>query len=85
MTEMIERVAEALRGEFEPYRVFDEGEAERLARAAIEAMREPTAAMWSAEQPLWALGRPMWDWWRDMIDAVLGVTRCGGERGDDET
>lgn len=42
---MIERVTKALKAEFEPYRVFDEGEAERLARAAIEAMREPTEAM----------------------------------------
>jgi hypothetical protein len=48
MNEMVKRVAEALRSEFEPYRVFDEGEAERLARAAIKAMRVPTEAMWNA-------------------------------------
>jgi hypothetical protein len=47
-SEMVERVVRALTAEFEPYRVFDEGEAERLARAAIAAMREPTEAMVSA-------------------------------------
>ncbi len=44
------------------------------ARAAIEALREPTAAMWSADHPSWSLGRPMWDWWRDMIDAALATS-----------
>jgi hypothetical protein len=74
MTEMVDRVAEALRQEFEPYRVFDEGEAERLARAAIQAMREPTSEM--------ACAPDVKEWpddakaaWRAMIDVALGVTR----------
>ena len=78
MSEMIERVAAALTQEFEPYRVFDEGEAERLARAAIAAMREPTVGVARAandafpdapgETTCSALGS---DLWRAMIDAAL--------------
>lgn len=41
MSEMVERVARAITAEFEAgRRVFDAGEAESLARAAIEAMRD---------------------------------------------
>lgn len=42
-----------------------------MARAVIEAMREPNVARWAAEQPIWSLGRHMWDWWRSMNDAAL--------------
>jgi hypothetical protein len=44
MTEMVERVAKDLTESF-GYRVFEEGDAELLARNAIAAMREPTSAM----------------------------------------
>jgi hypothetical protein len=53
MSEMVERVARALRAEFEPHRVFDEGEAERLARASILAMREATEGMIRAGAAVW--------------------------------
>lgn len=72
MSEMVDRAVKAVTDAFEREgRAFDEGQAETLVRAVIVSLREPTAEMWSAEQPLWALGRPMWDWWRDMIDEVL--------------
>lgn len=81
MTGMVYRVAEALRKEFEPYRVFDEGEAERLARAAIEAMREPTAGMLSyrtddamVHSSCHMCGGHL-EGWHLMIDAALGGTQ----------
>lgn len=46
---MVERVAAAITKAFEgEWRVFDAGQAEILAAAAIEAMREPTEAMVAA-------------------------------------
>lgn len=85
LSEMIERVARALTEEFEPHRVFDDGDAERLARVAIEAMRAPTEAMVSAgddyqldlvdkEQPGWSATaiRDSLEIWQTMIDAALG-------------
>lgn len=75
MMEMIERVAAALEAAFEREgRVFDAGQADDLARAAIEAMREPSkemvlsiaAADWRGASDLnWSEG------WRIMIDAAL--------------
>lgn len=45
-TAMVERVAAAITAAFEKEgRVFDDGQAEALARAAIAVMREPTPAM----------------------------------------
>ena len=72
MSELIERVAEAIRTSEaywwnrsdEP----DDGLAETLARAAIEAMREPTAEMINAPSNLDGIV----DAYRAMIDAALG-------------
>lgn len=77
MSEMVERVTEALRNELQKigYGVgtINAGQlSDALARAAIAAMREPTEEMWKKkDQPAWSLGRPMWDWWRSMIDTAL--------------
>ena len=80
MTDMVERVAKAITEAFEREgRVFDDGQAETLARAAIEAMREPTEAMTKAGD------LPGWDdsvsvglsgeVWNAMIDAALAPPR----------
>jgi hypothetical protein len=79
MSEIVERVAAAIR----EIRVGDHyclypHEAEEIARAAIDAMREPTAEMISAgreeysEYELDYDATKMWtDMWRAMVDAAL--------------
>jgi len=77
MSEAIERVANAIGDVLsrdstgECLLCSNERQRTELARAAIGALREPTAEMWRAEHPIWSLGRPMWDWWRQMIDEAL--------------
>lgn len=67
MTDMVERVARALESAFEREgRSFNAGQAETLACAAIEAMREPTEVMKEANG-----GRDPFTW-ELMIDAALG-------------
>ncbi len=59
MTEMIERVAKAIYGKLGPHGELDAegsgdlGLAVLIARAAIEAMREPTDAMMTAYMQVW--------------------------------
>jgi hypothetical protein len=72
MSEMVDRVAAAIR-ESEAYwwnrdDEPDDGLAETLARAAIEAMREPTLAVLEAgpSEPYMDI-----DVWRAMIDEAL--------------
>jgi hypothetical protein len=66
MSEMIERVAKAIVGPCL-------GDPEKMARAAIEAMREPTVAMERHAMEdvntydIWLPG----DFWRVMIDSAL--------------
>lgn len=77
MSEMVERVARAIA----ETRAYGVGWEERLARAAIAAMREPTEAMQVAEgiDTLGCkarLGEYLDDWdaagvWQAMIDAAL--------------
>jgi hypothetical protein len=74
MSEMVDRVARALTAEFESgRRVFDEGEAEDLARAAIAAMREPTEEMANGRhtggERISSIEAACV--WRDMIDEAL--------------
>lgn len=68
-TEMIERIAKAIikEGGFLENRETM-GFAQRYARAAIEAMREPTEAMLQANGDDWHEGDASW---RRMIDAAL--------------
>ena len=73
MSEMVERVGEALRKECLSIfgSTWNNDNAWRLARAAIEAMREPTQEMVDAVD----LGIPtegqIFNTWREMIDAAL--------------
>lgn len=82
MTEMVERVARAIERTFDEdcARVFDEGQADTLARAAIEAMRETDDSISGAGGTI--LQQEMDDdsrypmvvavqVWRAMIDAAL--------------
>ena len=94
MSEMKARVAAALKAEFEPYRFFEEGEAERLAEAAIRAMREPTEDMTErgmvAAIPVhfksefypayFPLKGAAAASWREMIDAAMDGKKIEGER-----
>jgi len=74
MTSMVERVAMAIQGKLdnefaERGGLAAEEMADIAARAAIEAMSEPTEAMWNA-----VIGSPAKlrrSDWRDMIDAAL--------------
>jgi DNA polymerase/3'-5' exonuclease PolX len=70
MSEMVERVARAMYGEID-FR----GEAYKKARAAIEAMREPTEQMSTAGE-LTPFDCHSDVTWRAMIDAALGVSEC---------
>lgn len=72
MSEMVERIAKAIEVAFEREgRVFDAGQAETLAHAAIEAMREPTEAMMTAGC-FEGIGRGTAQFvWRDMVDEAL--------------
>lgn len=75
---MIERVAEAIQAEFD--RISDLPDRPSnlvLARAAIEAMREPTKEMDESGrlcQPIYDDPQPSHrDFWKAMIDAALDV------------
>lgn len=74
MSEMIERVARAIEQEIGP----QDMDFAKIARAAVEAMREPTEAMLEVAQDMYEpVGdRAMWppepkDAWPAMIDAAL--------------
>lgn len=76
MTETFERAVKAITEAFEREgRVFDEGQAEMLVRATLEAIREPTDCMLDAG---WEhTGDPCWkenvaDAWRAMVNVALG-------------
>jgi hypothetical protein len=72
-TEMIERVARAVKTEW-PACPLDDAGLDRLARAAIAAMREPTNEMvWAA-----AKEKDRGSWWRVMIDAALADEQSTG-------
>jgi len=71
MSEMIERVAKAIYEAMDLSDGLDGTAAKTYARAAIEAMREPTEAMLNASY------LTSWDAdevWKDMIDAALQET-----------
>lgn len=69
MSEMSERIAKALRGSW-PSLPVEAGD--MLARAALEAMREPTEAMITAGDKAGILGtRGSWAVWKAMIDEAL--------------
>lgn len=69
MTSMIERVARAICAEScENYEMLP-GIHNAVARAAIEAMREPSAAMQQAVAAQW--GHRTWSQYNDLIDAAL--------------
>jgi hypothetical protein len=70
MTEMIERVAKAIEGAFGQDTNFSQDAIKGMARAAIEAMREPTAEM--NVRPLSDQSEEFLDNYREMIDAALG-------------
>lgn len=63
--EMIERVAACIKGGS----VFSQEDRLDIARAAIEAMREPTPAMQQAVAKNW--GRRTWAEYSEVIDAAL--------------
>ena len=74
MSEMVERVARALQ-QFPlcvpvrpSTRCLERPTAERMARAAIAAMREPTEEMRRVVAADW--GRKTWQQYRDVIDAA---------------
>jgi hypothetical protein len=78
MSEMIERVAQAICGDDNPENIL--GIHRRRARKAIEAMREPTQAMRLAAVAEWSRPDPTDEHestkvfnaiWRAMIDAAL--------------
>lgn len=81
MSEMIERVAAAIRESEAYWRSRDDepddGLAETLARAALKAMREPTEAMTAKACMVWP-GHPAWEEtkkeWREQIDIALDGT-----------
>jgi len=79
MTAMIERVAQRMAAtEFDPA-LWDESEEwfkdvwRTRARAAVEAMREPTPRMVAVVSANW--GRRTWAEYNDVIDAALAETR----------
>lgn len=73
MTEMIERVAQAIADEYlKHFGALSMDIRSRMARAAIEAMREPTAEMWDAGEQYCDEWSPNYVW-NAMIDAALGV------------
>lgn len=75
MSEMIERVRVALQKHQTVHGPYYEG----MARAAVEAMREPTAAILSTMRDDLPVDGHEWEWlddqaenyWRAMIDAAL--------------
>lgn len=87
MTNMVEKVAEALWAAQEPRqtawaREIHRRDYERLARAALEALREPTEAMLDASFIDDGRGSDV-DWvlatkvWQAMIDAALSPPQSG--------
>lgn len=74
MSEMVERVARKIGDELSLHKqgldwVDKDGPIQRAARAAIEAMREPTQEMVTVAEKQWsAYAAPVW---RAMIDAAL--------------
>lgn len=70
MSEMVERVARAI--EAKSNFAISQHHAKALARAVIEAMREPTGEQRAAVRAIptgnWEIAR---DYWRTMIDAAL--------------
>lgn len=73
MSEMVERVATAMaRAAKDNWDIPPQSEQtwRELARAAIEAMREPTEAMLSAGEP-WSESNGLWRSWGAMIDEAL--------------
>ena len=81
MSEMIERVARAFTG---LHIVTGEGSivpAEAVARAAIEAMREPTEAMHDAGSQDLEFRHQIYGVWEAMIDAALEVPAPSGSDG----
>jgi hypothetical protein len=76
ISEMVERVAKAIYTKFEDRPVYAQAQmngvlAEELARAAIEAMREPPEKM---QQVAWMTAdESVIHWWHVMIDAAVGT------------
>jgi hypothetical protein len=71
---MIERVARAIEG------AVNRDDYEDMARAAIEAMREPNTEMKKAgASPDYSCGDDAADIWRLMIDAALSTSQRGDE------
>lgn len=74
MSEMIERVARTLANcAMEPFNDLTRPKFESDARAAVEAMREPTAEMQKAFYALDAVSTPTGSYagWKAMIDEAL--------------
>lgn len=74
MSEMLKRVADAIYSCQFGTRMagdFSEADAEMCARAAIEAMREPTKEIIDAGSDYMAGARYAEGAWRNMIDAIL--------------
>lgn len=72
--DMVERVANAIaQANMDPRSdAWDERDAYMdMARAAIEAMREPTTAMFNAARPHMDSPSSNIAWWEAMIDAAL--------------
>lgn len=71
MSEMVERVANAIFNAMDATDGLYGTAAEKYARAAIEAMREPTTPMIDASVAIDRYACPSEEW-RAMIDAALG-------------
>ena len=73
MSEMVERVARAIISSASSYAGYEANSDywDSLARAAIEAMREPTEAMVNAAPDLRGVDFYPTDVWRAMIEAAL--------------
>ncbi len=74
MSEMIDRVACALSDALADFPEMGEGRFPRLARTAIQAMREPTEAMMEAPPPIAGENPGVREIWQDMIDEALKRT-----------
>ena len=76
MTEMLERVTKAIFDEMDLMDGLDVPSAERYAKAALKAMREPTPevlkGMWRRNDDNDAKKATLTNW-QDAIDAALGV------------
>jgi hypothetical protein len=79
MSEMVERVARAIETKLDGFgtgHYLGHEDLQVIARAAIEAMREPTQFMLD-DEAVWAnsLGEDALNTWRSMIDAALNDKR----------